>query len=48
MWVQIVRFFHSFIVEGKMEFLQKSCFEQSWGIFSQFCEKYLMFGEGTN
>ena len=42
------RLFHFFIVEGKKEFLKKSCFVQSWGIFSEFPEKYLMFGEGTN
>ena len=42
------RLFHSFIVDGKKEFLKKSCFVQSWGIFSEFREKHLMFGEGTN
>ena len=42
------RLFHSFIVEGKKEFLKKSCFVQSWGIFSEFRTQYLVFGEGTN
>ena len=42
------RLLHSFIVEGKKEFLKKSCFARSWGIFSEFREKYLIFGEGTN
>ena len=42
------RLFHSFIVEEKKEFFKNSCFVQSWGIFSEFREKYLMFGEGTN
>ena len=42
------RLFHSFIVEGKKEFLKKSCFVQSWRIFSEFREKCLMFGERTN
>ena len=39
------RLFHSIIVEGKKEFLKKSCFVRSWGIFSEFREKYLVFGE---
>ena len=39
--------FHSLIVEGKKEFLKKSSFARSWGIFSEFCAKYLVFGEGT-
>ena len=42
------RLFHYFIVEGKKEFLKNSCFVRSWGIFSEFREKYLVFGEGTN
>ena len=42
------RLFHSFIVEGEKEFLKKSCFVRSWGIFSEFRERYLMFGEGTD
>ena len=42
------RLFHYFIVEWKKEFLKKSCFVRSWGILSEFREKYLMFGEGTN
>ena len=41
------RLFHSFIIEGK-EFFKKSCFVQSWGIFSEFREKCLVFGEGTS
>ena len=45
MQVQIVSLFYS---RGKKEFLKKSCFVRSWGIFSEFREKYLMFGEGTN
>ena len=39
------RLFHCFIVEGGKEFLKKSCFVRSWGIFS---EKYLVFGDGTS
>ena len=42
------RSFHSFIVEGKKEFLKTSYFVQSWGIFSEFRERYLVFGEGTS
>ena len=42
------RLFHSFIVEGKKDFLKNSCFVRSWGIFSEFCAKYLVFGKGTN
>ena len=42
------RLFHFFIVEGKKEFLKKSYFVRSWGIFSGFREKYLVFGEGTS
>ena len=42
------RLFHSFIVEGKKEFLKKSCFVRSWGIFSEFRAKYLVVGGGTN
>ena len=42
------RLFHSLIVEGEKEFLKKSCFVQSWRIFSEFREKYLMFGEEAN
>ena len=40
------RLFHSFIVEGKKEFLRKSCFVRSRGIFSEFREKNLVFNEG--
>ena len=40
------RLFYSFIVEGKKEFLKKSCFVRSWGIFSEFRAKYLVFGPG--
>ena len=42
------RLFHSFIVEGEKELLKKSCFIRSWAIFSEFPEKYLVFGEGTS
>ena len=42
------RLFHYFTVERKKEFLKKSCFVRSWGIFSGFREKYLVFGEGTS
>ena len=42
------RLFHSFIVEGKREFLKTPCFAQSWEIFSEFQEKYLVLGEGTS
>ena len=42
------RLFHSFIVEGKRKFLKKSCFVQSWGMFSEFWEKYLVFNEGIS
>ena len=40
--------FNYFMVEGKKEFVKKSCFVQSWAIFSEFRAKYLEFGEGTN
>ena len=40
------RLFHSFKVEGKKELLKKSCFVRSWGIFSEFRAKYLVFGPG--
>ena len=40
--------FNYFIVEGKKEFVKKSCVVRSWEIFSEFCAKYLVFGEGTN
>ena len=42
------RLFHSFIVEGEKEFLKNSCFVWSCWIFSEFPEKYLVFGEGTS
>ena len=42
------RLFHSFIAEGKKDFFKKLCFIQSWGIFSEFREKYVMFGEATS
>ena len=42
------RLFHSFIVEEKKQFLKKSCFVRSWGIFSEFREKYLVFGKATS
>ena len=40
--------FNYFMVEGKKEFVKKSCFVQSWAIFSEFWAKYLEFDEGTN
>ena len=40
------RLFHSFVVEGEKEFLKKTCFVRSWGIFSEFRAKYLVFGPG--
>ena len=40
------RLLHSFTVKMKKEFLKKSYFVRSWGIFSEFCAKYLIFGEG--
>ena len=42
------RLFHSFIAEGKKEFLKKSCFARSWEIFSEFREKYLVFSAGSS
>ena len=42
------RFFQSFMVQGKKEFLKKSCFRRSWEIFSEFRAKYLLLGEETN
>ena len=45
LWVQIVILFYS---RGEKKFLKKSCFVESWGIFSEFREKYLVFGEGTS
>ena len=42
------RLWHSFIVEGKKEFSEKSCFVLSWGIFFEFREKYLVFREGNS
>ena len=44
MQVQIVPLFYS---RRKNEFLKMSCFVRSWGIFSEFRAKYLMFCEGT-
>ena len=40
------RLFRSSIVEEEKEFLKKSCFVRSWGIFSEFRAKYLVFGPG--
>ena len=45
MQVKIVSLFYS---RGKKEFLKKLCFVRSRGTFSEFREKCLMFGEGTN
>ena len=42
------RLFHSFIVEGKKEFLKKLCFVRIWEISSEFLVKYLEVDEGTN
>ena len=42
------RLFHSFIVEGKKEFLKKLCFVRIWEILSEFLVKYLEVDEGTN
>ena len=42
------RLFPSFIVEGKKEFLKKSCFVRSWGILSEFPEIFLVLSEGTS
>ena len=40
------RFFHSFIVERKKDFLKESCFVRSWGIFPEFREEYLVLVTG--
>ena len=42
------KLFHSFIVEGKKEFLKKLCFVQICEILSEFLVKYLEVDEGTN
>ena len=42
------RLYHSFIVEGKNEFLKKLCFVRIWEILSEFLVKYLEADEGTN
>ena len=42
------RVFHSFVVEGKSQFLKKPCFVQSWRKFSKFREKYLWFGDKSS
>ena len=42
------RFFYSFIVEGKKEFLKKLCFAQICKILSEFLVKYLEVNAGTN
>ena len=36
------------IVEGEKEFSKKPCLIRSWGIFSDFQERYLVFGGGTS
>ena len=41
----VSRFFHSFIVDRKKDLLKESCFVRSWGIFAEFCEEYLVFGD---
>ena len=33
---------------GEKEFSKKPCFVQSWGIFSVFSAKYLVFDDGDN
>ena len=40
--------FHSYIVEGKKEFLKKLCFVRIWEILSEFLVKYLEVDGGTN
>ena len=42
------RFFHSFIVEGKKEFLKKLCFVRIWEILSEFLVKNIEVDEETN
>ena len=42
------RLFHSFIVEGKKEFLKKLRCVHIWEILSEFLVKYLEADEGTN
>ena len=42
------RLFHSFIVEGKMEFVKKLRFVRIWEILSEFLVKYIEVDEGTN
>ena len=42
MWIQIVPLFYS---RGEKGVFKKLRFVQSWGIFSEFREKYLLFGE---
>ena len=41
------RLFYFFIC-GKKEFSKISHFAQSWGMFSEFLVKYLVFGERSN
>ena len=42
------REFHSFIAEGKKEFLKKLWFVRILEILPEFLVKYLEFDEGTN
>ena len=42
------RLFHSFIVEGKKEFLKKLCFVRIWEILSGFLVKCLEVDKETN
>ena len=48
LWMSGSRLFHSFIVEGKKEFLKKLCFVQICEILSEFLVNYLEVDEGTN
>ena len=42
---QIVPLIYS---RGEKGVLKKPCFVRSWGTFSEFRPKYLVFGEGTS
>ena len=48
LWMPGSRLFHSFIVEGKNEFLKKLCFAQIWEILSEFLVKYLELDTRNN
>ena len=48
LWISGSRLFHSFIVEGKKEFLKKLSFVRIWEILSEFLVKYLEVDGGTN